>query len=173
MADAVEAQVAGDFLQPQRVRQSKIGVPDHAEHRADPPVHHGLRHDVAHGRLMRRLRGDADIEAVASCFDRKQSLASIVMTAGRPPGQRIEIPTMPRAAQPALAVHALLQRAFTQGTALMRTAIVHCGVLAGEMHQRQAGRAGRDGGDAPFRERIGIGNFVPDEIGHPTAPTPP
>ena len=58
------------------------------------------------------------------------------MAAGRLAGQRIEIPAVPGAADPALSVAALFDAAFAERSALMRAVVVHGRPLAVEMRER-------------------------------------
>ena len=109
---------------------------DHAKHTGHAPIGHCLGHDVGDRARARGKRWDADIDAIIAYIDIEHVLTGILMPARRLAGQRVEVPAMPWAAQPAFALDALFNRTFTERPALVRTLIVHGGVLTLKVHQR-------------------------------------
>ena len=87
------------------------------------------------------------------------------MATGRLARERVEIPAVPGAAQPALTVDALFDRAFTQRTTLVRAAVVHGAVLVIEMDKGKGRCADGDGLDPPVGQFAQFGDFVPGRLG--------
>jgi hypothetical protein len=79
-------------------------------------------------------------------------------------GERIEIPTVPWAAQPTFSFFALLNRAFTERTSLMETRFIEGPVLAIVVGDVKGLRADGDRGHSSFRESIEFEDFVPNKI---------
>lgn len=111
---------------------------DHAEDTIDAPVDHGLCHRVGHRPRVRRLGREPDEHLALAHFNGVGFLPGIFMPARRCAGQRIEIPAVPGAADPAFVVDPPLDRAFAQGAALMRAMVVHCRLFPVEVGQAEA-----------------------------------
>jgi uncharacterized membrane protein len=86
------------------------------------------------------------------------------MSTRRFTGERVKIPTMPWATQPALIIHTALNRALAERTALVRAAIVHCRILTIKMNQRDLESTRRDRFDTPVIQFIRARNSMPDNL---------
>ena len=134
---------------------------DHAKDGRNPPVRQGLGHYVSDGFFVRRLRFQPDVDAVLANVDRVERLPTVFVPARRTPGRWIEIPAMPGTSQPTLAALASLNGTFAQRSPLVRTAVIHRGVLAVNMSQCHREGARRDRLDATLWQFIGFRHPMP------------
>ena len=134
---------------------------DHAEHLLDAPVHHRLGHHVGDRALVRGLGLEPDEDGALTNLHRVQRLPAVRVAAGGLAGQRIEVPAMPGAADPALPIGTGFDRAFTQRAALVRAAVVHRGPLALEVRQADRLAARCHGLDAALGQLVDTGHTEP------------
>jgi hypothetical protein len=163
VADADVGQLAALLGLTEGVRQAEVGVADHAEHGGHAPVDQGLRHQVADrggvdGRLLHR-----DVDAVVALLDRVGGHA-VVVGAGRPAAQRVEVPAVPGAAQPAVAGLVALDAALAQRPALVRAGVLECPDLALVPGQRDRLAASLHREHAALARLAGHGDLVPDRL---------
>ena len=64
MTHPEETQVSRCLLESKGIGQTKIRMPHDAEHGVDPPIGHGLRHDVGHGTDVLDGLFDAHVDPV-------------------------------------------------------------------------------------------------------------
>ena len=160
MPDPVELQFTRFFPATEGVRHSEIGVPHHPKNVLHSPVHEGLRNHVRIGPQVSGLLPDPDVDPVLPLLDRVGA-QPVTVASGRLAGERIKVPPVPRAAQPALFLHAFLDRSFPQRSALVGTRILQGAVLAVVTCQRNRGRPRGHHRDATFLEPGRIQDLVP------------
>ena len=156
MAHAHVAQMAPLFLDPQRFGQAEIRVPDHAEHRVQPPGDSRLDHDVADrpARMRGSRHGDLDCTLVLAHLER----ADLVIVAHALARAEREVVAVPRASDGVVAA----QGALGQRAALVRTSTVQRVPPVVGVNERACSVADVDCVDAPRRQ-----------VGRRTYPDPP
>ena len=158
VADTDESQLAVAFLPAQCVGQAEVRVPDHAEGPTHAPVRHRLGHHVGDRRYVRGFLGETDVHAVVAHLYRER-LHAVVVRARRPPRRRVKIPAVPWATQPAV-----LDRALTERSLLMRTRVVQRGDLALVVRHAHGRAPAGDRFDTAVRQLVEIERFFPDVL---------
>ena len=144
-----------------RVGEAQVGVPDHAEHVRDTPVHHRLDHDVGDGARRVGFVLEADVDAVVAHLDR-EARRGVAETRRGSAGERVVVVPVPRAPE-----HALLDRALAEWSALVRAVVVERAVSVADARQREGAGAGGDGADPTVLQVVEFGDLVPlDRCGH-------
>ena len=105
---------------------------------------HRLGHHVGDGSPVAGFLGQCHVDPVFALLHGK-GVDPVVVASGRVAGARVEVPAMPRTAEPAV-----FDRSLAEGSALMRAAVVQRRELALVMGQGQAEVAGNDRFDSPL-----------------------
>lgn len=162
VTDSVEGQISFFLLNAQGVGHTEIGVTDHAEDLFDAPVDHGFGDDIG---ITARACGfglEAEINAICADFDRKD-LQAVAVAAGRLPGERIEVPTMPWNRNQHLPSAPCSMDPSPRGPPWWRQAVGQCAVSALEIGNRAGLGADADGGDATLGQGVEFEDFVPSK----------
>ena len=114
MSNPEVAEGALGFLSAHGVGETEVRVPNHSPDPFDAPVDERLDHHVARGAHVRVFCGERDVDPVIPNID-WEGLDAIVEAAWRLAGQWMEVPAVPRAAQPAVLDRALAERSESAG----------------------------------------------------------
>ncbi len=154
MANAVVGHLALLLLDAQSVGEPQIRVTDHSKHGRYAPVDHGFSHQVRDGPHMSLFFFEAHIDPVCTHLDRKGS-NPVVIPPGRPTRKRVEVPSMPGAAQ-----QAVLDTPLPKGSTLVGAFIVESSILALEMGQTDGLVIASDRLDPPVRESFRVEDLL-------------
>ena len=169
VTDPHEGHLSRFFPPSDGVGEPEVGVPHHPPHPADPPVDQGFRHQVGHRLHMQLILGQPDIDAILPHLH-LVDLDPVVVPAGGLSGERMEVPAVPGAAQPAVLDGALAER-----PALVRALVVQRGIDALVARHAHGLAAAADGLHAALGQLVGsedpepadpVGVGVVGRIGH-------